>query len=84
MRGFVKGIAVVILVTSGLAALIGLLMLLGGNSEEKGQALIILACAVFGCLNAAVSWVLMDIANALAPKLKAEDEPRSFARGGTV
>jgi hypothetical protein len=84
MRRLVKGIAATILIISGLATLIGLLMLLGGTSEEKVQAVVVLGSALFGALSGGVSWVFVDVADALAPKVRPLGEPKSFVRGGAT
>jgi len=70
MRGFVEAVAVIVLIASGLALLLGIMELALGDSNEKVQATIVIAGALFGNLLAGVSWVLMDVANVLAPSSK--------------
>jgi hypothetical protein len=73
MRNFVQVTAVFVIIASSFAVLLNVIVL-ASTGGDKVQALIVIACAMFGYLAAGISWVLMDVAGALLQRLAPQNQ----------
>jgi len=71
MRAFLKVVAVVVLAVSSAAILMGLFGIFNETGAAQTQAGMTLGSGLAGILFSGMAWVLVDIANAVAP----EQEP---------
>lgn len=70
MKTFVRVVSVAVLFCSSVALALGIVELAIGDSSEQAQAGVVMASALFGELVAGVSWLMVDIADALGAKPK--------------
>ncbi len=69
-----KAIAVIVIVASGLAVLIGgMIVVIGG--PERTQGIMLIASGLFGALTAGTSYVVAEIADIIVANSKASDQP---------